>query len=655
MDRPNGFNEVLGHERGGLVLLHPTSLPDPPGRAYGVGELGSQAFQFLEFLAETGTLAWQTLPLGHTGFKDSPYQTFSRFAGSPLLISVERLFEAGDLTPEQHDAYCERARALPADRVDYGWLFEHKLGSGPEAQEAVLRQAFDNFSSRAPEDSQVQAFEAFRQSQAHRAGGWLADYSEFMALKERHGQRCWSDWPTPWRNVQEWRHEREALLAQNPDLARGIRFFAWLQFVFFEQWNAIRDFARQKGRILVGDAPWYVGYDSADVWARRFAVFDLDCTGRPLRVAGVPPDAFSATGQLWGNPLYNWHSPDAQQWWVEAMDFMLDMVDVLRLDHFRALDTYWVVSRRWVARKGTAEKGYWQKGPGGRVLKAIQQRLEEKGRIAPGGNLPLVAEDLGCFDSVFPSIRDYPEHTARHQRYSISREFRRMLREGHADVLPVLDRETGRYCTRKGTDVHLEDFRLPRMIVLQFGFEGCQFLWPEEMPYSAITYTATHDNDTSIGWFLNLTEREIGWFRGQKKHEHPPLLAERIRLALLSREERDTVLAARHPHSHHSHHHPHPHPHEGTEGHPEPEPQPPTYENAVEAVLNLLRVAWKTPSCLAGAQMQDLLLLDSSSRMNLPGDAHGQWWAWRMTHEQATQPELTERLKRLNAEFDRWT
>jgi 4-alpha-glucanotransferase len=675
-----GFEEVIGRERASLVLLHPTSLPDPKGQCYGVGELGSEAIRFVDRLADAGVLAWQVLPLGHTGYKDSPYQTFSRCAGSPLMISVERLLEAGDLTPPDHDAYCAAAReaglgAAPAIdpdsgsaathgamRTDYGWLFEHKIGANWREPLGVLRRAYLHFVQRAPDDPRRRAFGAFRERHGAGQAAWLGDYADYMAIKEMHGQRAWNEWAEPYRGVAAWRHARADLLRDAPSLASTIGFFEYLQFVFFEQWDALRRHARERGRLLIGDIPWYVGYDSADVWARREA-FDLDEEGRPIGVAGVPPDDFSATGQLWGNPLYRWRHPEAMRWWADSLGFLLDMVDLLRLDHFRAVDTYWVVPREQAERDGTAMGGYWEKGPGTALLEAIRSELARRGRLGAGGQLPLIAEDLGCFDPLRAAREAYPDHVAPHRRYSLSLDFAALLSTADPVLGKAFDPETGEYSTRIGVSEILRAFDLPWMGVLQFAYQGADIYLPERMPPLSVTYTGTHDNDTTLGWYAGHlgAEREEDIRSGG----HARALGRVWRRVHLSRErfqrgdpqwtfeQEAAALAAAAEAAGNG----------NGESLPDGlrEPLAMAHHLAVERdcgdereiVRTVVESALWSHSCLAGAPMQDLLLLGNEARMNRPGDAEGQWWAWRATADQMNDEEMWQWLREIDERYGR--
>ncbi|NLD71099.1 MAG: hypothetical protein GX649_00110, partial [Chloroflexi bacterium] len=455
-----GLRDILGRDRSSLVLMHPTALPDPPGSAYGVGELGSQATRFLDWLSEAGFVLWQVLPLGHTGYGNSPYQTFSRYAGSPYLVSIERLLAVGDLTPQEHDAYVAQVREAGLDerRADYGWLYRHKVGAdwgtGSGETPAVLRQAYRNVAT-----GQAGRYDAF-QEYVRRAGSWLVDYADFMAIKEFHGHQPWDRWQPAYRDAEVWRAQREERLGRSAALAETVAFYQYTQFVFDEQWRAVRDHAERLGRRIVGDIPWYVGYDSADVWAHN-AFFELDERGTPVNVAGVPPDYFSATGQLWGNPVYRWWDEDgnlnepAVAWWADAIAHLLTTVDILRVDHFRAIDSFW----RIPYGSPTAQRGVWAKGPGRRLLEALRERLG-------GDQPPLVAEDLGYFDPFAPAPEDYPGHIPEARRFRVDQHLHALMTTGDLAALPQFDAASRIYQPRVAVDRLMAEFDLPWMGIL---------------------------------------------------------------------------------------------------------------------------------------------------------------------------------------------
>ncbi len=354
-------------ERSSGVLLHPTCLPGP----FGIGDLGPAARRWIDFLAGAGCRAWQILPLGPTGFGESPYQCFAAFAGNPALISPETLVEDGLLEPGDLEG-----AALPADRVDYRAALAWKAGR--------LERAFERFAAAAPAGLKYE-FSSFREA----CGSWLDDYALFMALKSAHGGRPWTEWPEPLRARRP-----EALAEARARHAAEYERAAFGQFLFFRQWDALRGHAEGHGVRIVGDLPIFVAHDSADVWAHPW-LFHLDERGAPVVVAGVPPDYFSPTGQRWGNPVYRWeeHAASGYAWWLERLRAILRMVDIVRLDHFRGFAGYWEVP----AGDATAERGRWAPGPGPAFLRAVREAL---------GELPIIAEDLGRITPDVIALRD---------------------------------------------------------------------------------------------------------------------------------------------------------------------------------------------------------------------------------------------------------
>ena len=412
-------------ERAAGILLHPTSLPG----AYGVGDLGPAAYEWVDWLAATGCKLWQVLPLGPTGYGDSPYQCFSAMAGNPYMISPQLLLDAGLLTRSDLAPMPE----WNPQRVDYGLLYEWKP--------ALLEKAYRRFAGKTPPGLGSE-FEQFCAESA----GWLGDYALFMAIKEVHGGGGWDQWPAPLR-----RREPAALSQIQRDLAERISYASFVQFAFFSQWNALRIYAGEHGIQIIGDLPLFVAYDSADVWADP-DLFFLDDSGRPTVVAGVPPDYFSPTGQLWGNPLYRWeaHKSSGYAWWLDRIRQALKMSDIVRLDHFRGLAGYWEIP----GDASTAEHGRWVTGPGADFLQAVASGLG-----AGGEDLPIIAEDLGVITPDVVALR--------------------------------------------------EQFHLPGMKILQFAFSGPDnpFL-PHHYPRNCVVYTGTHDNDTSRGWYAHASQAE---------------------------------------------------------------------------------------------------------------------------------------------------
>jgi len=404
------------------VILHPTSLPSPDG----IGDLGPEAYRWVNFLHDSGCGLWQILPLGPTGYGDSPYQCFSAFAGNPYLVSAALLLEDGLITRRD----LRDRPSFPAHRVDYGEVIPWKL--------AILDRAYRHFKEQ-PESELAAEYQAFVEAES----SWLEDFALFMAIKESHGGIPWDQWPEPLRLRQP-----DALQgftrAHEDDLARH-RF---RQFLFFRQWRALKQYAAQKKVRIIGDIPIFVAYDSADVWSNP-ELFYLDQAGKPTVVAGVPPDYFSATGQLWGNPIYRWpyHKETGYEWWLRRIRATLDMVDFIRLDHFRGFSGYWEVPYG----NETAEEGRWVQGPGADFFDAVCSALDQ---------LPIIAEDLG---------------------------------EITQDVIDLR-----------------EQFDLPGMKILQFAFAGDNtdpFL-PHNYPHNCVAYTGTHDNDTALGWYRSASEKE---------------------------------------------------------------------------------------------------------------------------------------------------
>ncbi len=386
------------------ILLHPTSLPGP----YGIGELGPEALAFVEFLEKSGQKLWQILPLSPTGGDGSPYSSYSAFAGNPLLISTERLVK---------DGLVSGAEENPDGPVDYPAVIPAKT--------KLLREAYGN--ARPGKE-----FDAFVEEQS----GWLEDYALYMALKGKYDGRAWNLWDDGLV-----KREPDALEKARRELAGEVRYHQFVQYLFFDHWTDVKEAANEVGIEVIGDIPIFVSHDSADVWARQ-SLFHLDDSGSPTVVAGVPPDYFSETGQLWGNPLYDWESMerDGYSWWVERMRMALTLYDVVRIDHFRGFEAYWEIP----ADAETAREGRWVKGPGKDVFRALEDGL---------GELPIIAEDLGEITPEVEALRD--------------------------------------------------ELGLPGMKVLQFAFSGPDnaFLPHEYGDANWVIYTGTHDNDTTAGWW----------------------------------------------------------------------------------------------------------------------------------------------------------
>lgn len=404
------------------ILLHPTSLPSP----YGIGDMGQGAYDFVDFLEKAGQTLWQVLPLGPTGFGDSPYQSYSAFAGQILLISPEKLVEQGLIA--EHDL--QNIPEFDAKQVKYGDVLIWKT--------EIFTKAFHGFQKS--EDKKLLAeYEAFLEEHSF----WLDDYAFYMSVRAANGNKSWLEWEAPLQKpVTMIRTQWENKLKDE------IAYQKFLQFEFYKQWGELKAYANEKGIRIVGDMPIFVSVDSSDVWANK-GLFCLDSKGYPTEVAGVPPDYFSATGQLWGNPLYDWraHSKQGYKWWIARIKTQLTQVDYLRIDHFRGFEAYWAVP----ADEETAINGKWKPGPKDDLFHAIQKEL--------GEDLPIFAEDLGIITPEVEELRDR--------------------------------------------------FHFPGMKVLQFGFEA----WPHDSFYphnfkstNCICYTGTHDNDTTKGWYEKAKE-----------------------------------------------------------------------------------------------------------------------------------------------------
>lgn len=475
--------------------MHISSLPSP----YGIGTMGAEAFAFAEFLRDAGQSVWQLLPICPTSFGDSPYQSFSSFAGNPYFIDLDLLAEDGLLEPEEYRSLCWGTN--PAD-IDYSLLYRTRY--------PVLRRAARRLLSAKPAD-----YDDFCASNR----GWLEDYAVFMALKDANGGRSWQEWPAPLR-----RRDPDALDRFRREHQAELDFWQAVQYLFFRQWRRLKAHVNGLGISLIGDLPIYVAEDSAEVWAHP-AEFQLDEDLRPIEVAGCPPDGFSADGQLWGNPLFDWDrmEQDGFAWWRSRVAYQKSIFDILRIDHFRGLAAYYAIP----SGDSTARNGRWRKGPGMKLLQALRDGT---------GLDHVIAEDLGFLD---------------------------------ADVRALL-RDSG----------------LPGMKVLQFAFdsrESGDYL-PHNYDRHCVVYTGTHDNDTAQGWM-----------------EHAPRadVAKAVEYLRLSQEEGMN--------------------------------------------WGLMRGAWSSVGDLAVVQMQDLLGLDGTARMNTPSTV-GTNWRWRMLPG-GTTPALAARLR----------
>lgn len=468
-----------------------------------MGDMGIEAYRFIDFLVESDQQYWQVLPLGPTGYGNSPYSCYSAMAGNPLLINPELLRDDQLLADEDFANLPE----FPLDYVDFERAITLKV--------PLLKKACENFKAQAS-PMQQKEFSGFCESKEN----WLEDYALFMALKDHFGGVSWNNW-----EPEIARREPESLEKWRQQLNAEIYYYKYVQFEFFSQWTELKRYANLRDIKIIGDIPIYVAHDSADVWSHR-EIFCLDeASGEPALMAGVPPDYFSSTGQLWGNPVYNWEKLQANnfEWWVERFEAIFAYVDVTRIDHFRGFDAYWAVERG----QETAMYGEWIKAPGTALLDLINQKF---------GDLPIIAEDLGVITPEVVALRD---------RY----EF-------------------------------------PGMKILQFAFgagPGDPFL-PFNYDRNCVVYTGTHDNDTTVGWFNQL-----------------------------SNYERDEVLR---------------------------------YFGCIDPQgihWSLIRMGWMSIANMAIVPYQDLLGLDTDARMNFPGKPEGNW-GWRYRPE-ALNREVGDRLK----------
>lgn len=428
------------------ILLHPTSLPGP----HGVGDLGPAAFRFVDWLADAGQRLWQIMPLGPTGYGDSPYSSTSAFAGNPLLISLTWLRGDGLLEQEDLDA----APSFTASVVDFGGASEFK--------NRLLRMAFERFRGSAgdPFRDEFSTFHA-------QHGWWLDDFARFVATKQANDLKSWQDWEPDQRL-----RSAEYLESVDVDYADEIELQKFVQFQFDRQWQALRRYANERSIRIVGDIPIFVAEDSADAWANR-EQFRMDGDGHPEVVAGVPPDPFSATGQLWGNPLYDWSrmASDGFSWWKQRILRTLELVDVIRIDHFRGFAATWSVP----ADAENASFGHWERTPGGPLFAAIHREF---------GELPIIIEDLGVITPDVVALR--------------------------------------------------EILGFPGMNVLQFAFENdpANVYLPHNYRRHSVVYTATHDNQTTVGWFASLPDNERDAVQSYLGRDGSDIAWDLIRLAL---------------------------------------------------------------------------------------------------------------------------
>jgi 4-alpha-glucanotransferase len=434
--------------RGSGILLHPTSLPGP----HGSGSIGSDATEFVRWLARAGQRYWQVLPLAPSGYGNSPYSAMSAFASNPMLVDLAGLVEKGWLSKDALDDPPSAARK----RIDFPtvetfrWRALQLASDAFFARPAGERTAYDEYCSR--------------------QAAWLDDYSHFMALNTRYGGQEWARWPAALAA-----RDATALASAAADLQPSIRLHKFTQWVFSEQWGALRAFAHEAGIQIIGDIPIFVAFHSAEVWSHR-ELFYLAPDGEPTVVAGVPPDYFSKTGQRWGNPLYRWDALASRgfDWWIDRFRAVFEQVDIARLDHFRGFAGYWEIP----ATEPTAVKGRWVPAPGAELFEAVRQAL--------GNDLPIIAEDLGVITP---------------------------------DVVALRER-----------------FEFPGMKVLQFAFDsGAKnpFL-PHNYAPSAVAYTGTHDNDTTRGWYATAPEAQREFARRYLRTDGSEFHWDLIRLAASS-------------------------------------------------------------------------------------------------------------------------
>ncbi len=492
-------------ERKSGIILHPTSLPGK----YGIGSFGQGAYQFVDFLVNAGQQLWQILPLGPTTYGDSPYQSFSAFAGNPSLIDPERMVKFGLL----EEADLKTDIEFDDTKVDFEIVqtFKQKL----------LKRAYHNFKSKGSYELKKEFVTFIKQNDF-----WLEDYALFMAIKKQQKDKPWFEWDEGLK-----RRDEKDLAVIKLDMSEEISYQMFAQFVFFRQWKTLKAYANSQGVEIIGDLPIYVAGDSADAWANP-QLFEFDSDLQPRLVAGVPPDVFSETGQLWGNPIYDWEFMQETRfdWWVKRMRANLDMYDYVRVDHFRGFESYWAVP----ADEETAENGRWIKAPGRALFQTLREQISNA--------LPILAEDLGVITPQVEELRD--------------------------------------------------SFSLPGMKILHFAFESDadNAYLPHNHIQNSVTYTNTHDNDTTKGWFDALNEQTQA---NVKK-----------------------------------------------------------YLICVESIhWDLMRYAWASCSKWALTVLQDVLGLDAGARMNIPGTGTGNW-TWRFKEDDLTD-EHAEKLLELTVSYGR--
>lgn len=490
------------------ILLPVASLPSK----YGIGCFSESAYRFVDHLVETEQRYWQILPLGPTSYGDSPYQSFSTFAGNPYFISLEDLIEEGVLTKKE----CDKADFGEDIRsVDYGKLYEERF--------PLLRKAYER--SRITENPD---FLKFQEEQSY----WLKDYALFMAVKDKMGGVSWDEWPEDIR--KRWQYSIDYY---REELYFEIEFYEYIQFKFDEQWQRLKKYANDRGIRIIGDIPIYVAFDSADTWAHP-ELFQLDGENLPCAIAGCPPDGFAADGQVWGNPLYRWdyHRSTGYDWWISRLSYCYQLYDVVRIDHFRGFDEYYSIPYG----EATARNGHWEKGPGIEFFRTVNARLGQK---------EIIAEDLGY---VTDSVRQ-------------------------------LVRESG----------------YPGMKVLEFAFDSrdtgsASDYLPHNYPENSVVYTGTHDNETLVGWYEDITKEERRMLRDYLNNYH-------------TKDE--------------------------------------------ELYWDIICLVMRSNARMCIIPMQDYLGLGRESRTNVPSTL-GKNWKWRMTEEDFSE-ELAEKILKITSVYGR--
>lgn len=490
------------------ILLPVSSLPSK----YGIGCFSKSAYDFVDHLVEAEQRYWQILPLGPTSYGDSPYQSFSTFAGNPYFISLEDLIEEGVLTKKE----CDKADFGDDIRsVDYGKMYEARF--------LLLRKAYER--SKIAENP---AFLEFQKNQAY----WLKDYALFMAVKDKMEGVSWDQWPEDIR--KRWQYSIDYY---REELYFEIEFYEYVQFKFDEQWQKLKKYANDRGIRIIGDIPIYVAFDSADTWAHP-ELFQLDEENLPCAIAGCPPDGFAADGQVWGNPLYRWdyHRNTGYDWWISRLAYCYQLYDVVRIDHFRGFDEYYSIPYG----EKTAKNGHWEKGPGIEFFRTVDNRL---------GHKEIIAEDLGYVtDSVRQLVRD----------------------SGY-----------------------------PGMKVLEFAFDSrdtgsASDYLPHNYPVNSVVYTGTHDNETLVGWYEDITKEERTMLRDYLNNYHT--------------KDKDLYW-------------------------------------------DIICLVMRSNARICIIPMQDYLGLGKESRMNVPSTL-GKNWKWRMTEDDFSK-ELTERIFKITSVYGR--